>query len=165
MGNFTSPINLTHGERTGACMRIGSNADSLYHFCLEDENGFHITFKDPKTGKYISRVSGFRNGNTVFLNELRCSLKPNKYSDADLEAFCQKTAEMLITKSKESGYPIDNVWVSIVNIGKYPVRHLEVYGEYYFPFIKPGECIQIILTLDTYPRRTNAYSSIELCDR
>ena len=33
-------MNLTYGERTGACMRIGGAGKSLYNFCLKDENGF-----------------------------------------------------------------------------------------------------------------------------
>ena len=73
IGNVTDPINLTYGERTGACMRIGGHADELFNFCLNDEHGFHIRFSSPEDGNFVSRVSCFRNGNTVFLNELRLS--------------------------------------------------------------------------------------------
>lgn len=109
VGNFTHPSNLTHGERTGACMRIGGVGESLFYFCLKNQNGFHIRFEDPKTGKYISRVSGFRNGNTVFLNELRYSCDQELYSNADVVAACRKAAELLIEQSKHSSTPIDNV--------------------------------------------------------
>ena len=44
IGNVSDPINLTYGERTGACMRIGGHADSLFDFCLKDDNCFHIRF-------------------------------------------------------------------------------------------------------------------------
>ena len=74
VGNFTNPINLTLGERTGSCMRSGGIGDDLYNFCLKDNNGFHIIFNDSETGEFISRASGFRNGNTVFLNQLRESV-------------------------------------------------------------------------------------------
>lgn len=108
VGNFTDGSNITHGERTGACMRIGGVGESLFRFCLTNKNGFHIRFEDPETHEYISRVSGFRNGNTVFLNELRHSCLP-KYSDADLVAACTEVARMLIEKSKDSSCPIENV--------------------------------------------------------
>ena len=58
-------------------------------------------------------------------------------------------------------YPVDNVWISVVNIGKYPIRHLVVYGEYYFPYVRQGENIDVILTLERYPRKTNLYNSLD----
>lgn len=109
VGNFTHPSNLTHGERTGACMRIGGVGESLFYFCLKNPNGFHIRFENPENGNYISRVSGFRNGNTVFLNELRYSCDQEKYSDKDVVEGCKKAAEHLIELSKNSPYPIENV--------------------------------------------------------
>ena len=112
VGNFTDPSNLTHGERTGACMRIGGVGETLFNFCLSNPNGFHIRFEDSETHEYISRVSGFRNGNTVFLNELRYSCDKNKYSDLDVVKACKETAKLLIEYSKESEYPIDNVVIS-----------------------------------------------------
>ena len=111
VGNFTSPSNLTHGERTGACMRIGGVGESLFEFALDNPNGFHIRFEDPNTHEYISRVTGFRNGNTVFLNELRDSCNKDKYNNKDVIDACRKTAEMLIELSKNSPCPIDNVVV------------------------------------------------------
>ena len=112
VGNFTDGCNVTHGERTGACMRIGGEGETLFKFCLRDKNGFHIRFEDPETHEYISRVSGFRNGNTVFLNELRCSCNADKYSDKDVVKACMKTAKLLIEKSKDSTCPIENVVIA-----------------------------------------------------
>ena len=109
VGNFTNPDNITHGERTGACMRIGGVGETLFNFCLNEKEGFHITFEDPKTGEYISRVSGFRNGNTVFLNELRHSCNNQKYVDKDIIEACKKISEVLIEKTKSSEAPIENV--------------------------------------------------------
>ena len=114
VGNFTHPSNLTHGERTGACMRIGGAGKSLFDFCLEDDNGFHIRFVNPKTGKFVSRVSGFRNGNTVFLNELRFS-EDSEYTNKDVVEACKLIARELIEVSKESELPIDNVVVTDFN--------------------------------------------------
>lgn len=107
IGNFTDPINLTYGERTGACMRIGGAGDELFDFCLENEAGFHIRFSTPN-GDFISRVSGFRVGNTVFLNELRNSLIP-EYSDADVLEVCKMVSEEMIRLSQNSESPIENV--------------------------------------------------------
>ncbi len=111
-GNFTDPSNLTHGERTGACMRIGGVGETLYNFCLNNPNGFHIRFEDPKTNEYISRVSGFRNGNTVFLNELRYSCNDKTYSNMDVVAACKLAAKELIELSKDSACPIENVVIA-----------------------------------------------------
>ena len=109
VGNFTNPTNLTHGERTGACMRIGGVGETLFEFALDNPNGFHIRFEDPNTHEYISRVTGFRNGNTVFLNELRESCNQKKYNNTDVVEACKKAAEMLIQLSKNSPCPIENV--------------------------------------------------------
>lgn len=65
VGNFTNPINLTYGERTGACMRIKGAGADLFDFCLRNDAGFHIRFST-NDGRFVSRVSGFRVGNTVF---------------------------------------------------------------------------------------------------
>ncbi len=112
VGNFTDTSNLTHGERTGACMRIGGVGESLFQFCLKNPNGFHIRFEDPDTHEYISRVSGFRNGNTVFLNELRYSCNPDKYTNEDVVEACKQAANYLIELSKDSTCPIENVVIS-----------------------------------------------------
>lgn len=111
VGNFSNMINLTYGERTGACMRIGGAGGSLFDFCLEDENGFHIRFVNPDTGRFVSRVSGFRNGNTVFLNELRYS-EDSAFSNKDVVEACKAVARELIERSKDNVLPIDNVVVT-----------------------------------------------------
>jgi hypothetical protein len=112
VGNFTDGSNLTHGERTGACMRIGGVGETLFRFCLTNKNGFHIRFENPETHEYISRVSGFRNGNTVFLNELRYSCNHAEYSDSDVVEACTEVARRLIEKSKDSSCPIENVVIT-----------------------------------------------------
>ena len=111
VGNFTHPSNLTHGERTGACMRIGGVGETLFQFALDNPNGFHIRFEDPSNNGYISRVTGFRNGNTVFLNELRDSCNKDKYSNDDVIDACTQAAKELIELSKDSPCPIENVVV------------------------------------------------------
>ena len=111
VGNFTDHTNITHGERTDSCMRVGGVGEKLYYFALDNENGFHIRFEDPETHEYISRVTGFRNGNTVFLNQLRFSCS-DKYESEDVVEACKQAAQMLIEKSKNSSCPIENVVIT-----------------------------------------------------
>lgn len=111
VGNFSNMMNLTYGERTGACMRIGGAGKSLFDFCLEEDSGFHVRFVNPDTGKFVSRVSGFRNGNTVFLNELRYSVD-STFSNKDVVLACKAVARELIEQSKGSSLPIDNVVIT-----------------------------------------------------
>mgnify|MGYP003303891526 CR=1 FL=1 len=110
IGNLTNPINLTYGERTGACMRIGGVGSKLFDFCIKNNAGFHINFSSNE-GKFASRVSGFRVGNTVFLNELRNSVL-DEYTDEDIRLACQKAANKMIELSKDSESPIENVVIA-----------------------------------------------------
>lgn len=112
LGNFTNPINLTYGERTSSCMRINGAGDSLYNFCKDNINAFHIRLTDPINNTFITRVSGFRNGNSIFLNQLRHSLVPTEYSDEDIIDALKVISKLIIEKSKESKFPIDNVFIS-----------------------------------------------------
>ena len=111
VGNTTDMINLTYGERTGACMRIGGAGNSLFNYCLLGKNGFHIRFTDPKTNDFVSRVSCFRNGNTLFMNQLRDSVSP-EYSNRDLIEATELIAKELIELTKDSELPIDNVVIN-----------------------------------------------------
>lgn len=111
IGNRADSRNLTHGERTGACMRSYGHADTLFKFCNTDPRGFHFTFVDPETNEYVSRVSGFRNGNTIFLNQLRNSVS-TKYTNEDVIDACKSAAEEIIKRSQTSSMPIENVVAS-----------------------------------------------------
>jgi len=111
VGNTSDISNLTLGERTGSCMRIGGAGSSLFDFCLKNEAGFHIVFNNPTNGNFVSRVSGFRNGNTVFLNELRFSKDAN-YTNKDVVEACKLIAEQLVEQSKTSSLSIDNVIIT-----------------------------------------------------
>ena len=111
VGNVSDMSNLTLGERTGACMRIGGAGESLYNFCLENPNGFHITFHNAETKELISRVSAFRNGNLCCLNQLRNSLS-KEYSNKDLIFTCKEVANDFLSMTKSDTYPIDQVIIS-----------------------------------------------------
>ncbi len=123
VGNRAHPRNMCHGERTGACMRALGYADSknygddrannLFEFSSTNFNGFHITILNPDTGEYVSRISGFRNGNTVFLNQLRYVVKDVEgYTNEDVIEAMKLFAEEIIERSKDSEYPIENVVAS-----------------------------------------------------
>ena len=122
VGDVTSMINFTYGERTGACMRIGGVADSLFDFAMTNDSGFHIRFEDPSTGEFVSRITCFRNGNTLFFNQLRKSTSPD-YDDNDLCEICNKVANELVERTSNSLYPINNVIISSgIAMGKYVTK-------------------------------------------
>ena len=111
IGNTTNTMNLTYGERTEACLRIGGAFAKLFNFCIENENGFHIRFSNPQTNTFVSRVSGIRNGNTLFLNELRESVDKTYNNEEIIEAL-KIICRDIIEESKKSNYPIDNVVIT-----------------------------------------------------
>lgn len=111
VGNTTNMINLALGEATNSCMRIGGAFYDFYNECLEGKVGFHIILSEPGTDKFISRVSGIRNGNTIFLNELRNS-ECDGYSNEDCADVIRLVAKRLVEESKNSEFPIDNVVIT-----------------------------------------------------
>lgn len=131
IGNFTNPLNLTLGERTGSCARIGGIADSLFDFCQTNEKGFNIVFNS-LDGRFVSKVSGFRNGNTVFLNQLRESVIKD-YGNEDLVSAIEKVADDLIKLSKDSPHPIENIIISddkVMNNSDYNLSEVD-FGSFF----------------------------------
>lgn len=61
---------LTSGIDTDACFRVGGIDNDFLHYCVLDKNGFVIKITD-EYGNFVARASGFRNGNCVFINQLR----------------------------------------------------------------------------------------------
>ena len=61
---------LLAGINTNACFRIDGNDNDFLHYCALDKNGFVIKITDT-FGNFIGRASGFRNGNGVYINQLR----------------------------------------------------------------------------------------------
>ena len=61
---------LLSGINTNACFRIGGNDNDFLHYCTLDKNGFVIKIVD-EFDNFIARASGFRNGNGVYINQLR----------------------------------------------------------------------------------------------
>lgn len=61
---------LLSGIDTDACFKIGGNDNDFLHYCALNKNGFVIKILDNENN-FIARASGFRNGNCVFINQLR----------------------------------------------------------------------------------------------
>jgi len=61
---------LTSGIDTNSCFRCLGNDNDFLHYCLLDKNGFVLKITDLE-GNFIGRASGFRNGNGVYINQLR----------------------------------------------------------------------------------------------
>ncbi len=121
--------------------------------CIIKERNVRIPYLDIWPSEELHRV--------MYGTELPCAYKKNDESMTSLEKMSNEINKIHVINN----YPIDNVWLSIVNIGKYAVNHLEVYGEYYFPFIRLGDSIDLILTLDAYPRDTETFKVSNGIDR
>lgn len=61
---------LTSGIDTNSCFKVCGVDHDFLHYCCLNKNGFMIKIKD-KEGNFIGRISGIRNGNGIYLNELR----------------------------------------------------------------------------------------------
>ena len=70
MYDSTDETLLTTGLDTNACFRCCGNDNDFLHYCALDKNGFVIKLTD-SNGNFIGRASGFRNGNGVYINQLR----------------------------------------------------------------------------------------------
>lgn len=61
---------LLSGINTNACFRVDGTDNDFLHYCALDKNGFVIKITD-NFGNFVARASGFRNGNGVYINQLR----------------------------------------------------------------------------------------------
>lgn len=108
VGNFTE-MNILNS--TDLCMSetgAQNNEKSLYLFSSENKNGFYVFMKNPDTGAVVFKANCFRNGNTVsFCEAIR--EKDASYTDLDIYNFIKKISELIISESKKSTMPIDNV--------------------------------------------------------
>jgi len=61
---------LICGINTDSCFKIDGNDNDFLYYCALDKNGFVIKITD-SFDNFIARASGFRNGNSIFINQLR----------------------------------------------------------------------------------------------
>lgn len=95
---------LTAGLDTNACFRCCGNDNDFLHYCALNKNGFVIKLTDSE-GNFIGRAAGFRNGNGVYINQLRTiyDKKSSAYSserDAIIKTFEQACNDIVETSQK-----------------------------------------------------------------
>ncbi len=61
---------LLCGYETDSCFAVGSNDNDFLHYCSLHKDGFVIRLTNT-LGEFIGKASGFRNGNCVYINQLR----------------------------------------------------------------------------------------------
>lgn len=104
IGNFNDFSQLALGELTSSCVRNGSIfANDLYKYALFNKNGFNIIIRE--NDRVVGKVSGFRNGNTLILNQLRENFYPEVNN---LIEVMKKVSSDLVSLSRKKD-PIKNV--------------------------------------------------------
>jgi len=104
MYDSTDATLLTAGLDTNACFRCCGNDNDFLHYCALDKNGFVIKLTDTE-GNFIGRASGFRNGNGVYINQLRTiyDKKSSAYGserEAIIKTFEQACNDIVETSQK-----------------------------------------------------------------
>lgn len=77
---------LVSGINTDACFKIEGKDHDFLNYCALNKNGFVIKITD-NLDNFIARASGFRNGNVVFINQLRTiyDVGGDNYTSGDLD--------------------------------------------------------------------------------
>ena len=111
------PEILTTGIKTDACFRLYGNDNDFLLYTMFNKNGIVVRLSD-KDGNFVGRISGFRNGNTVYFNQLRTIYdkhgNPSKNIIENVQKIrdcAEKYAQDLIESTKESDSPIENVLI------------------------------------------------------
>ena len=61
---------LISGINTDSCFKIDGNDNDFMHYCVLNKNGFVLKIND-SYNNFVAKASGFRNGNCIFINQLR----------------------------------------------------------------------------------------------
>ena len=113
---------LLSGLNTDACFRVDGTDNDFLHYCALNKNGLVIKITDD-LGNFIARASGFRNGNAVYINQLRTIYDEGEYGYTGnyskeraeiIEAFKKACNDIVDTSqnNKEENYKIDFVFVT-----------------------------------------------------
>ncbi len=70
MYDMHDPLILLSGINTNCCFKADGVDNDFLHYCALNKNGFIIKITD-LYGNFVARASGFRNGNCVYINQLR----------------------------------------------------------------------------------------------
>ena len=119
MYDSTDETLLTTGLDTNACFRCCGNDNDFLHYCALDKNGFVIKLTDSE-GNFIGRASGFRNGNGVYINQLRTiyDKKSSAYTsekDAIIKAFKHACNDIVETSQNN---PNEEIKIDFVVVTK-----------------------------------------------
>lgn len=112
MYDSTDETLLTAGLDTNACFRCCGNDNDFLHYCALDKNGFVLKITDSQ-GNFIGRASGFRNGNGVYINQLRTiyDKKASAYESERqgiIQAF-QKACDDIVETSQKNPNEINKI--------------------------------------------------------
>ena len=111
------PEILVSGIKTDACFRLLGNDNDFLLYTMFSKNGIVLKILD-ENGKFIGRISGFRNGNTVYFNQLRTIYdrsgditKENAELVKKIREAISLYANRLIADTKNTSSPIENVLI------------------------------------------------------
>ena len=107
MYDIMDPSILTCGVDTNSCFRLFGIDDDFLHYCCLDKNGFVIKITDD-SNNFVAKASGFRNGNCVYINQLRSIYDYNfrtnidKQEGKEIIKVFTKACEDIITASENN---------------------------------------------------------------
>ena len=111
---------LLCGIRTSSCFALLSSDCDFLQYCCLNKNGFVIKITD-ELDNFVGKASGFRNGNCVFINQLRTindyltSSYTNKLDGKDIiNTFQEACIDMLNTSlnNKEENIKIEHIFAT-----------------------------------------------------
>lgn len=111
------PDVLVSGIDTDACFRILGNDNDFLLYTMFNKNGFVLKITDEE-GNFIGRISGFRNGNCLYLNQARSIMDMHGHPDKAttdkikrMRSCIEEYARQIVEKTKETDEPIDYVFI------------------------------------------------------
>ena len=132
------PKLLVSGIDTDACFRIFGTDNDFMLYTIFNKNGFVMKLTD-EIGRFVGRVSGFRNGNVLYLNQARTILDtngvPNKASNdliKRMRASIETNARAIVEATKDSEDPIDYVFI-LKAYGYGDCDYLPIVRKYFLP--------------------------------
>ena len=132
------PSILTAGIDTDSCFRIDGNDNEFLLYTMFNKNGYVLKITD-ESGALIGRVSGFRNGNVLYLNQARSVLDtmgtPNAKQTAltkKLRAAIETHAKAIIDATKDTAEPIDYIFI-LKSYGYNTCKYLPVVNKALIP--------------------------------
>ena len=112
------PSVLISGIETDSCFKLSGNDNDFMLYTIFDKNGFNLKLTD-STGALLGRVSGFRNGNAVYFNQLRTINDISSKQDKSITIFTDSIrkaledyANELIRVTSNTKNPIEYIFIT-----------------------------------------------------